>query len=459
MRHAALVLLGLLVLLDLPAACGGPNVQDGEIVCGIAPDPICPPGFSCAGDGRCYRHPPGSAAVCGDGVVEGAETCDPPSSCPTSCHSDGNDCTTETLRGDASTCNVSCSSTPIASCSTGDACCPTGCSFASDGDCSALCGNGVVDPNETCDPVATCPSSCDDGNSCTADSMTGSVANCNVACSHDPVVACASGDGCCPVGCTSLTDLDCSAQCGNGVVDPNETCDPPASCPSCDDGIACTLDTRTGSAANCNVSCGHTSIVSCENGDGCCPPGCSLASDHDCSASCGDGVLDAGETCDPPSTCPSTCNDGNACTVDSTAGSAASCNLSCGHTGITTCGPNDGCCPAGCTNASDGNCSSMCGNGVLDMGETCDPPSTCTMIAMMCNDLNACTFDVVTGAPATCNVVCSHSPVSQCLGGDSCCPPGCSGFNDSDCGPVTGCPDGGMPVPGDAGLGCGAPPP
>src|SRR6185503_2580264 len=41
----------------------------------------------------------------------------------------------------------------------------------------------------------------------------------------------ASKDGCCPAACTASSDADCSASCGHSVLEPNETCDPPSSCP------------------------------------------------------------------------------------------------------------------------------------------------------------------------------------------------------------------------------------
>jgi alpha-N-arabinofuranosidase len=80
-------------------------------------------------------------------------------------------------------------------------------------DCSASCGNGVVDASETCDPPTSCPSSCDDGNACTLDQLTGSPENCNVACSNTAITACTSGDGCCPSGC-SASDSDCGGGTG-----------------------------------------------------------------------------------------------------------------------------------------------------------------------------------------------------------------------------------------------------
>lgn len=121
------------------------------------------------------------------------------------------------------------------------------------------CGNGVVDPGETCDPTSNCPASCDDGNGCTQDQLSGSVQSCNAACSNTPISACIVGDNCCPAGCDPATDTDCSQTCNNGSVDAGETCDPPESCPtSCDDGDPCTLDQMTGAAQNCNVLCSHT---------------------------------------------------------------------------------------------------------------------------------------------------------------------------------------------------------
>jgi uncharacterized protein YkwD len=221
----------------------------------------------------------------------------------------------------------------------------------------------VVDPGETCDPPASCPAACDDGNDCTTDLLTGSAANCNAACSASPVTACTDGDGCCAAGCSTADDDDCSAFCGNGVVDPGETCDPPASCPaSCADSDPCTTDTMTGSAAACNVACGHTPISTCTGGDGCCPSGCTSGNDGDCEPSCGNGVVDPGETCDPPASCPASCADSNPCTTDTMTGTASTCDVVCGHTPITACTGGDGCCPSGCTPASDSDCTIDCRN-------------------------------------------------------------------------------------------------
>jgi hypothetical protein len=147
------------------------------------------------------------------------------------------------------------------------------------------CGNNTVEQGETCDPPSSCPTGCDDKNACTKDTLTGDAAKCTAACSHAKITACSGGDGCCPSGCDSTSDSDCSASCGNKTVEKGETCDPPSSCPTdCDDKDACTADLMTGSADNCNVACSHSKIAACKGGDGCCPPGCGAATDSDCSS-------------------------------------------------------------------------------------------------------------------------------------------------------------------------------
>lgn len=109
--------------------------------------------------------------------------------------------------------------TDIVSCVSGDGCCPSACDANNDTDCSRTCGNGVLDSGETCDPVDSCPQNCSDGDVCTTDTMTGSAANCNVACAHAAITACAGSDGCCPAGCTSSNDNDCPPPPGTALAD------------------------------------------------------------------------------------------------------------------------------------------------------------------------------------------------------------------------------------------------
>jgi uncharacterized protein YkwD len=83
---------------------------------------------------------------------------------------------------------------------------------------------------------------------------------------------------------------------------------------------------------------------------------------------CGNGVVEAGELCDGD--CPASCDDGDACTTDSMAGGASTCNVVCiNQPGGGMCGSTDGCCPSGCTEDMDADCSV---EAMLD----CSDPST-----------------------------------------------------------------------------------
>jgi cysteine-rich repeat protein len=115
------------------------------------------------------------------------------------------------------------------------------------------------------------------------------------------------------VSCTSLA-------CGNGMLDPGETCD---------DGNRADGDTCP---ADCILSgCGNGKI---DPGETCEPPGAPTC-DRQCrkGAGCGNGLIDPGEDCD----------DGNLVMGD---GCAADCTLE-----------------------------ALCGNGVVELGESCEPPS------------------------------------------------------------------------------------
>ncbi|MBN2494078.1 MAG: hypothetical protein JXR96_05770 [Deltaproteobacteria bacterium] len=195
--------------------------------------------------------------------------------------------------------------------------------------------------------------------------------------------------------------------CGDGKIDPGETCD--GDCPvDCDDMLACTVDTMSGSAERCNVTCRHEEITWCSAGDGCCATGCSANDDSDCSPICGNDVVEAGETCDPPQSCPADCDDSNPCTVDTQEGSADNCDVLCRREEIDRCVSGDGCCPAGCNANNDDDCSSTCDNGIVEEGETCDPPESCPTD---CDHGDSCTLDIMTGSADNCNAACSREAI------------------------------------------------
>jgi MYXO-CTERM domain-containing protein len=329
-------------------------------------------------------------SCCGDGKLDVGEKCDTAISpgqngaCPTACN-DFNPCTTDFLLGNA--CSVTCSYNVVTTPKNGDGCCPPGANSATDSDCAASCGNNVLDPGEKCDtgiPAGQwggCPTTCDDKNPCTQDSLVGS--GCQASCTNK---------GTCP-----------TAKCGDGKLDPGEWCDTaiaagkPGACPtSCDDGKKCTKDIMMGTA--CLAKCSNIPITQARNGDGCCVPGSNSGTDNDCPKSCGNGVLDAGEACDPqiksgPGVCNSKCGDQNPCTKDFLGGSA--CDPKCMHSPI---GPNpakkDGCCPQGATDKQDADCMPPCGP---DKDENCKDPCE----GVKCPDGNYCKLGKCIPWPAT----------------------------------------------------------
>ena len=337
---------------------------------------------------------------CGNGKVDSGETCDTAiapgktGACPTvgDCN-DADPCTTDSVVGSA--CTAACSHVNT---------CPVD-----------LCGNGVLDPGEKCDPAIAkgalgyCPRSpadCFDDNPCTADSVFSS--GCNAVCQNV---------GSCPQN-----------PCGNGKIDNGETCDSgiakgsPGACPShpsdCDDGNDKTADYIVGDA--CTARCEHKVTM--------------------IEPVCGNGAVEAGEWCDTgipggqPGACPVACDDDNGCTRDTLVGSG--CLAYCSHETITAPANNDGCCPAGATGATDSDCPAACGNGALEPGEKCDPgiasgkagacPTSCP------TSTDPCAQSTLGGSP--CAPQCISTQLGPKLGQkDGCCPAGMTSGQDADC--------------------------
>lgn len=75
----------------------------------------------------------------------------------------------------------------------------------------------------------------------------------------------------------------------------------------------------------------------------------------------------------------------------------------------------------------------MCGNGVVDVGETCDGVDCPTACAV--ND-SACHPVALQGTAASCTAICVQTDITACSGAqvsDGCCPAGCTAANDMDC--------------------------
>ena len=371
-----------------------------------------------------------AAPVCGNGKREGTELCD--GDCPTECPNNDNDCLRTSLEGSAATCDARCTMMEITECHAADGCCPMGCDHGTDADCSPSCGDGVLTAPEKCEPGSAdhpCPSAadCDDGNSCTTDRVTG--AECSEECANTPITQPANGDRCCPRGANSTTDDDCEAECGNGIREGMELCDG-ADCPtSCDDGNPCTEDELVGAAASCNARCRHGSGT--VNACGGCraltnrPGSACMATLNSCVSS---GMYECDGTeavqCNArmPTGAAEQCNgDDDDCDgrvdegVKNTCGGCtslpAAVGASCFVEGV------------GCTNQGKYECDGtnalrcdampcLCGNGVVDAGESCDVmvpggnPGSCPVA---CNDNDPCTTDRKVGS--LCQTSCLFVPM------------------------------------------------
>jgi hypothetical protein len=329
-----------------------------------------------------------------------------------------------------------------------------------DGSTCTTCGNGELEEHETCDPSASvrCPqeSGCVSDDACFVPTYTGSVDTCDAVCDTMQIIECVTGDGCCPAGCNPGNDVDCApAECGNGTLDPGESCDPPdiPCVDECEATEACETAEFWGFEASCTLECRREPITVCSmTSDGCCPDDCTYQTDADCAEPvCGDGSIDGDETCDsaiPASdegACPQTCDDNRACTNDLMSGS--DCEVFCQRSSIVQCTGGDDCCPAGCTEADDPDCANVaCGDGIVDGDEGCDnaipagEPGACPTDAAMCDDGDECTTDSLEGSAADCSARCINEEPA-CIDGDGCCPPACSPSEDADCAELELCPD------------------
>jgi cysteine-rich repeat protein len=377
-----------------PSSCG-----DGKLNTSAVPPEQCDDGNATSGDGCSsvcrLEH-------CGNGAVDNGEDCDGLlglQPCSPTCHQER--CGNGILDHDLAL-GI-------------DEQCDDGNTTDGDG-CSASCrlehcGNGVVDPGENCDgtaglqpcspschqeicgngildhdPASGIPEDCDDGNTDDGDGCSASCvfefcgdgklnnhevcdpsvtpATCNLDCTPSicgdgqvnpfaiPPELCddhntVGGDGC---SATCQTE-----RCGNGILDPGESCDGaigPQPCSArcqaeiCGNGI---LDRDL--ARGIDEQCDDGNLV---DGDG-----CSALCKREF---CGDNLVNNGEDCDRALT-PATCN------ID--------CTLSrCGDSKLNTSAVPPEQCDDGNSTSGDG-CSSVCqlehcGNGALDTGEECD---------------------------------------------------------------------------------------
>ena len=88
----------------------------------------------------------------------------------------------------------------------------------------------------------------------------------------------------------------------------------------------------------------------------------------------------------------------------------------------------------------DPDCPSTCGDGIVDRPtEICDfgVGAGCPT-SETCQSKDKCTTYALTGRSDFCSAACVATPITACVGGDLCCPPGCTAVDDSDCPAICG---------------------
>ena len=344
----------------------------------------CTVGDNCT-DGSCW----GSAMDCDDDktctediCVEGQ--CENPPVTPGAC---GCQVDSECYDDDACTIdecdNWECTHVTQAGCCSADWQCPV----------EGQCVLGICE-DQTCKLIPAPNIPCEDGDPCTVND-------------HCVSGGCAPGPpspGCCPAG------APCGAECGDGQCTPGETC---ATCE--EDCGPCVGDCcQAHGTPGCQDA--YTTSCVCAVDDYC----CGLAWDDSCvdkaadcgtCPKCGDGVCEAGETCE---SCQPDCGscEGSCCAPHASPGCVDAVIQSC------VCTEDDFCCNGAwddaCVAFADGcgaDCPLACGDGLCDATESCD---TC---------------------PGDC------APCTVC--GDGFCEPGAESCEDCafDCGPCTTCGD------------------
>ena len=292
----------------------------------------CSDGNACTSKDTCKNGwcQPGPLADCNDGNSCTVDSCDAKSGCvktpaAISCN-DGNPCSVADLCSDGA-----CKAGKLQSCDDNNACtadkCDTkkGCVSlpvgvsCTDGD---ACTIGDACKDGTC--VKGAFKTCDDNNTCTADSCdpksgctyVNSLANCT---DGD---ACTVGDGCKQGKCVPGAPQKCDDgnACSDDACDKTKGCVQKANANKCDDNNACTV----GDACKAGFCQGGTKPLACDDKNPCTDDFC--RPDKGCVKLLSTKLCDDGDACTVDDACKAgkcqpgakrDCNDNNSCTDDS----------------------------------------------------------------------------------------------------------------------------------------------
>jgi len=432
------------------SACGNGAVEAGEVC-----DPGAPQNDVCCNPATCQWTLSGLSdpqATCGGGSDCLDPVCDGAGGCTTAPLADGTLCTTDGLfcNGDevctggicaspGNPCGY-CSSNPLATCTPStvltdcppaDSCVTSAGAFCDEPtDTCPICGNNGLDAGtaEQCDDEGVCMQGCTVDGDCA-----GGAGSCDTS---RNVCICVDNAACTSGVCRKNSTYDATGLCeasggpticgdGSGGNSPacagNDVCFP-ASGDGCD--FLCRTETCGDSIVGYNQlggleECDPPNTFTC-NGACSGPADCCTALTPARPSVCGNGTVEATEQCDDGGICTS---DSSACTIGGPAcPGAGTCALRIGDGCNTWCMYEE------------------CGNGLIDVGEDCDPPngqtcdSFCKHIRLdtcgnnqldtgeQCDDGNLASYD-------TCSPVCSTTVCGNLVVDDpseDCDPPGTS---------------------------------
>lgn len=368
--------------------------------------------------------------------------------------------------------------------------CPSGTRFCPDNTCKedcSVCGNGLLEPGEECDPYdinnpdddvfgagsSSCPTGCDPGTlTCTDTCLVSESCICPTVCdpqNKDDAYCCIEGTDC-DIDCKAISSDNCAScdfiadDCCNDA--PDNECDPDCisgvdpdclencytesddCCTGLDDGICdpdCEADSDSDCVGKCTLATDTSTTEDCcypIPGDGCdkdCIPGV----DPDCK--CGNLLIDTGEMCDRTNLSITQCENffdpnyrgvlecfapgtENECHYDTSGCYKPECEG----------GDPDGVCGIG---EEDCRCADCLGEqATCGYGQVCDETASCK-----CEDGKTLCNDGTCRLPAECEAngggfpTCNNN--AQCEPGEGCNCPDCRGKEDT-CKQTSVCLDG-----------------